>query len=70
MGRSAQILGGFRSFSALLLLVYFVTASASDGGHGSGSLDLRKSERQTKEFLRSMELEHIGKDRAGEDQQN
>ena len=61
MGRGAP----FSSVALLLLILHSLLgsgASASDG-HGSGSLDLRTLERQSKDFLKSIELEHVGKKR-------
>ena len=53
-------------FIALLLLLLYsslAVTSASDE-HGSGSLDLRKlSPEERKDFLKAIELEHVGKRR-------
>ena len=56
MGRGAP-------FSVALLLILMLGSGASSDGHGSGSLDLRTLERQSKDFLKSIELEHVGKKR-------
>ena len=48
---------------ALLLILYSLGIGSASDGHGSGSLDLRALERQSKDFLKSIELEHVGKKR-------
>ena len=59
MGRGAP-------FSVALLLILYSLGMGSayaSNEHGSGSLDLRTLERQSKDFLKSIELEHVGKKR-------
>ena len=57
MGRGAP-------FSIALLLVYYLAVTFASDEHGSGSLDLRKlSPEERKDFLKAIELEHVGKRR-------